>query len=393
MEAHPELSVADATKQAMGQITAPIIAITLVLLSVFVPVAFIPGISGELFRQFAVTVAVSMFISAINALTLSPALCAVLLKPHHGPRRGIIGIVMRSIDRVRDAYGGVVARLVRMSLVSLLVVGGCLLGTGVLSKLTPTGFLPQDDQGAFFVIVQLPDGASVGRTADVVGAGRGDPAPGPGDRGRVEHRRAELHRQLQPVQRRLHRGVDEKLRANGPIPSLAIGAVFKRLRRQFRGLRGGIAVPLAPPPIIGLGTGGGFTYVRAGRARRRPEGDGRGGARPDRRRQPGPALVARVQHLFGQQPVGVPRYRPRQGAGAGGAAVGGVPGARHQPGRRLRQRHQSVRPHLAGPGAGRGGRPRQHRRHLPHQRAQQPTARWCRCAAWPRCASSKGRRR
>ena len=88
MEEHPELSPAEATKRAMAEITAPIIAITLVLLSVFVPVAFIPGISGELFRQFAVTVAVSMFLSAINALTLSPALCGVLLRPHHGPRRG-----------------------------------------------------------------------------------------------------------------------------------------------------------------------------------------------------------------------------------------------------------------------------------------------------------------
>src|SRR4051794_7621637 len=105
METHPELSVAEATKRAMAQITAPIIAITLVLLSVFVPVAFIPGISGELFRQFAITVAVSMFLSAINALTLSPALCGVLLKPHHGPRRGPIGLIMRSIDWVRDAYG------------------------------------------------------------------------------------------------------------------------------------------------------------------------------------------------------------------------------------------------------------------------------------------------
>ena len=105
MEERPELSPADATKLAMREITAPIIAITLVLLSVFVPVAFIPGISGELFRQFAVTVAVAMFLSAINALTLSPALCAILLKPHHGPRRGIIGWVMRSIDYVRDVYG------------------------------------------------------------------------------------------------------------------------------------------------------------------------------------------------------------------------------------------------------------------------------------------------
>src|SRR4029079_11374916 len=94
MHEHPELSPADATKKAMGEITAPIIAITLVLLSVFVPVAFIPGISGELFRQFAVTVAVAMALSAINALTLSPALCAVLLRPHHGPRGGIMGKVM-----------------------------------------------------------------------------------------------------------------------------------------------------------------------------------------------------------------------------------------------------------------------------------------------------------
>jgi multidrug efflux pump subunit AcrB len=107
MEEHPELSPADATKKAMAEITAPIIAITLVLLSVFVPVAFILGISGELFRQFAITVAVSMFLSAINALTLSPALCGVLLRPHHGPRRGVIGMVMRSIDRVRDGYGAV----------------------------------------------------------------------------------------------------------------------------------------------------------------------------------------------------------------------------------------------------------------------------------------------
>src|SRR5262249_46348286 len=111
MEEHPELTPAEATKRAMSEITAPIIAITLVLLSVFVPVAFIPGISGELFRQFAVTVAVAMFLSAINALTLSPALCAILLKPHHGPRRGIVGYVMRFIDRVRDGYGSIVARL------------------------------------------------------------------------------------------------------------------------------------------------------------------------------------------------------------------------------------------------------------------------------------------
>ena len=105
MEEHPEFRRRKRPRRAMQGIFAPIIAITLVLLAVFVPVAFISGISGELFRQFAVTVAVAMFLSAINALTLSPALCAVLLKPHHGPKRGLMGMVMRAIDRVRDVYG------------------------------------------------------------------------------------------------------------------------------------------------------------------------------------------------------------------------------------------------------------------------------------------------
>src|SRR3954470_4098948 len=128
MEEHPELSPAEATKRAMQEITAPIIAITLVLLSVFVPVAFIPGISGELFRQFAVTVAVAMFLSAINALTLSPALCGVLLRPHHGPRRGPIGWVMREIDRVRDLYGAAVGRIVRFSVIGIAMVAASMAG-------------------------------------------------------------------------------------------------------------------------------------------------------------------------------------------------------------------------------------------------------------------------
>ncbi|MGH7071648.1 MAG: efflux RND transporter permease subunit, partial [Acetobacteraceae bacterium] len=137
MAEHPELTPGQATKRAMGQITAPIVAITLVLLSVFAPVAFIPGISGELFRQFAVTVGVGMLISAINALTLSPALCAVLLKAHHGPRRGPIGWVMRGIDRVRDGYGMVVARLVRLSVIGLVFVAASAAGVIVLGRDQP----------------------------------------------------------------------------------------------------------------------------------------------------------------------------------------------------------------------------------------------------------------
>jgi hydrophobe/amphiphile efflux-1 (HAE1) family protein len=165
MEEEPNMSPADAAKKAMTEITAPIIAITLVLLSVFVPIAFIPGISGQLFRQFAVTISVSMLISALNALTLSPALCAVLLR-HRGPKRGPMGWVLRRIDNVRNGYAAIVRRLVRVSVFSVVLILASAAGIFGLSLRTPTGFLPEEDQGAFFISVQLPDGASVARTSD-----------------------------------------------------------------------------------------------------------------------------------------------------------------------------------------------------------------------------------
>jgi len=167
MEEEPELSPVAATKKAMAQVTAPIIAITLVLLSVFVPIGFIPGISGELFRQFAVTISVSMLISAINALTLSPALCAVFVR-HGGPKRGVMGWIGRRIDGLRDGYARIVRKSLRLSAFSIVVV--LVSGAGIVSlgSITPTGLLPEEDQGAFFVNIQLPDGASVARTSESV---------------------------------------------------------------------------------------------------------------------------------------------------------------------------------------------------------------------------------
>jgi len=260
MEEHPELSPGEATKRAMAEITAPIIAITLVLLSVFVPVAFIPGISGELFRQFAVTVAVSMFLSAINALTLSPALCGVLLRPHHGPRRGPIGHVMRAIDRVRDAYGAAVARIVRFSIIGLAMVAVAAVGVVGLAKITPTGFLPEDDQGALFVVVQLPGGAAVMRTSDVV------------------RQAEEIVKEEEAVADYTSiiglNFIDNYSQPNAAFmvltlkpfeerkgKSLGAPELIKRLGEKFRQIQGGTVVPLAPPPILGLGTGGGFAYV------------------------------------------------------------------------------------------------------------------------------------
>ncbi|HEX3400202.1 MAG TPA: multidrug efflux RND transporter permease subunit [Acetobacteraceae bacterium] len=270
MEHHPELSPGEATKVAMGQIFAPIIAITLVLLSVFVPVAFIPGISGELFRQFAITVAVSMFLSAINALTLSPALCAVLLRPHHGPRRGPIGALMRGIDWVRDGYGAIVARLVRISVIGLVMVAVAMAGVVGLGKITPTGFLPEDDQGAFFIIVQAPDGASIARTTDVV-------------------RQIEDVLKQEPAVADFTATIGLNFIDNYSQPNAAFfivslkdfahregagessQALIARLGGKLSQVRGGKAIPIAPPPIIGLGTGGGFSYVLQSTGRNDPQ--------------------------------------------------------------------------------------------------------------------------
>jgi hydrophobe/amphiphile efflux-1 (HAE1) family protein len=260
MEEHPELSPGDATKRAMAEITAPIIAITLVLLSVFVPVAFIPGISGELFRQFAVTVAVAMFLSAINALTLSPALCSVLLRPHHGPRGGIMGRVMRSIDWVRDQYGFAVARIVRLSIIGLAMVGVAVVGIVGLERMTPTGFLPEDDQGALFVVAQLPGASSVARTVDVVEKAE-----------KILRDEKEVADVTSVIGLNF---IDNYSQSNSAFmvvtlkpfeerkaKDASVNALIGRLSKSFRQIQGANVQPLAPPPILGLGTGGGFTYV------------------------------------------------------------------------------------------------------------------------------------
>jgi hydrophobic/amphiphilic exporter-1 (mainly G- bacteria), HAE1 family len=248
----------DAAKKAMGQITGPILAITLVLLSVFLPVAFIPGITGQLFQQFAAVVAFAMLISAINALTLSPALCALLLKPTH-QRRGPMGYVLGGIDRVRDGYAFVVARLVRMSAVVLVLILAFGFGTWGLFQATPTGFLPQEDQGAYMAEVQLPPGSSVNRTLEVLSQveelAMADPAVAHVMAvagfsildGGLQSNSAFLIGRLKPFQERRS-------------PELRAEAVIERLRVQANAIPGARVMPFNLPPIMGLGTGSGFEY-------------------------------------------------------------------------------------------------------------------------------------
>ena len=163
-----QLSPRSATIRAMGQVTGPIIATTLVLLAVFVPVGFMPGITGQLYKQFAVTICVAVVISAINALTLSPALCAVLLKEPKIPQRGPLAWFNRTLAASRGAYTAGAAWLIRRLVVALLIFLSVIGGAWFLFSRTPASFLPQEDLGAFFFNAQLPEGASLARTNAVM---------------------------------------------------------------------------------------------------------------------------------------------------------------------------------------------------------------------------------
>ena len=355
MEEEPELSPADATKKAMAQITGPIIAITLVLFSVFVPIAFIPGVSGTLFRQFAVTISVAMAISALNALTLSPALCAVFLR-HGGPKRGIMGWVLRRIDNVRDGYAAIVVRLVRVSFLGVVAILAAAAAIYALQARVPTGFLPEEDQEAFFVSVQLPDGASVTRSSEAAK--------------RIEallHSMPQVENVAAIVGFSIIDGVNEP-NAAFIVPTLkpfadrvgAANSAQALIGRVFGAGSGDPGCDRDPvqPAADHRAVDNRRLRIRA----RRPRRPGTGGdeqrhAGAARRRQPRSAAHPRVFDLHGQQSVDFPEHRPAEGAGARPQHERRVHDAAGHARQLLRQQLQSVRTGLAGQYRGRAGRP------------------------------------
>src|SRR5246500_3435688 len=161
------LSPKDATLKAMQEVSGPVIAIALILAAVFIPTAFVPGITGRLYQQFALTIAISVIISAFNALTLSPALSALLLRPRK-ESRGPLGFFFRGFNsgflKATHGYVSVCRMLIRRSIVSVLLLALVLVGTGWLGKRIPVGFLPDEDQGYLYANLSLPDAASLERT-------------------------------------------------------------------------------------------------------------------------------------------------------------------------------------------------------------------------------------
>ncbi|MBV8798079.1 MAG: efflux RND transporter permease subunit [Hyphomicrobiales bacterium] len=246
-----------AARKAMREITGPIIAITLVLLSVFVPIGFLPGITGALYRQFAVAVSAAVIISAINALTLSPALCALLLRP--GSRRGLMARVLGVIDRVQTGYAGTVRRTVGFAALSLLAVAIAAGAAFFLFRLLPTGFLPEEDQGFFYAEVDLPAGASVNRTdalvsqvEKIIRAEKSVAALtsiiGFSQLNSVALSNAAfLVVRLAPFEERTD-------------PSQSVNALIAKIKAETAGIPGASILLYNAPPIIGLGSTGGFQY-------------------------------------------------------------------------------------------------------------------------------------
>ncbi len=264
------MSPRDAAHETMDEVGSALIAIALVLSAVFIPTAFIPGISGQFYRQFALTIAASTIISAFNSLTLSPALCALLLKrhdPHHAPgnpvTRGLsraADAFNRGFDRTSSAYAGGVGRLVSRKLPLLVCLGiyaGLCLATVFVTRTVPTGFIPAQDKGYAIVVLQLPDGASLARTEAVVQRATKIMMETPGVANAVAigglagatftnaSNAAVLFAPFTSFEERTAKG-------------LTAGAIVGQLFGRMQQIQEAFIIAIPPPPVNGLGNAGGF---------------------------------------------------------------------------------------------------------------------------------------
>ncbi len=259
--AEQKLSPHDAAIEAMREVSSAVVAIVLVLCAVFIPVAFLGGIAGQLYKQFAVTVAVSVVISGIVALTLTPALCSLLLKPTH-EEAPLFKPFNRLFTRFTNSYTRTVGRILHHRLIGALVFGLMIVGGAVLLRLVPGSFVPSEDQGYLIGSIQLPDNATLGRTAKSGGEFRDAILKHPS----VEH--AFLIGGFDLI------GGSNKTNAGSMFVNLKPWDErtdkAEDLAKQFMGkgqtLSDGMALMFNPPPIRGLGTAGGFELYVQNRA-------------------------------------------------------------------------------------------------------------------------------
>ncbi|PYT32347.1 MAG: hydrophobe/amphiphile efflux-1 family RND transporter [Acidobacteria bacterium] len=270
VELHIEEGLAPkaAALKAMEEISGPVIGIALVLSAVFVPTAFIPGITGRLYQQFAVTIAISVILSAFNALSLSPALAALLLKPKtesHGLLRKFFNWFNRVFGRATETYVRWSGALIQKSAVALVMLVVFGIAAGFFSSRVPSSFLPDEDQGYFYVNLQLPIAASLQRTDEVARKVENVLAHSPG----VRHTTSIVGFSLLSLVRTSYNAfffVTLKDWKDRESREEQFQVIKQRLNAELSKLPEGVAFDFSPPAIPGVGTSGGFTFVLEDRA-------------------------------------------------------------------------------------------------------------------------------
>src|SRR6266403_1827533 len=257
------LTPKDATVQDMKEVSAPVIGIALILSAVFVPVALLAGLVGSMYKQFALTIAISVLLSAFNALTLTPALCALMLKPPK-PTRGPLGIFFRGFNKVfewtTNGYVSVARVLVRRGIITIGIVVAVVLGAGFFAKRIQAGFIPDEDQGILGVNVQLPPGASLVRTSEVLKQVEDILAKTEGIESyqtiggygvvtnTYQSNYGTLFARLKPWEER-----------HGE--ALHVKGIMVGLQRQFAGIPEAVVFPFNIPTLSGFGAASGFNFL------------------------------------------------------------------------------------------------------------------------------------
>ena len=257
------LSPKEATLKAMEEVSGPVVAIALVLSAVFLPTVFIPGITGKLYQQFAVTIAISVIISAFNALTLSPALSSLILKPKK-KTRGPLGAFYRGFNtmfgKATNGYVSLCGWFIRKFVISLLLLVIMTGAIGVIGKRVPGGFLPEEDQGYLYAGVQLPDAASLQRTDAVTRDLEKIIMETPG----VQYCTTVVGYSMLSGVTNTYSGfffITLKPWHERKSPEEKYGAIMASLNRRMGGIPQGVAFAFSPPAIPGIGTSGGVTFI------------------------------------------------------------------------------------------------------------------------------------
>ena len=274
VEHHMEegMSPHDAALKAMEEVSGPVVAIALILSAVFIPTAFIPGITGRMYQQFAVTIAVSVLISAFNALSLSPALAALLLRPKRearGPLGWFFRVFNRGFARVTDGYVSTCGHLIRKMAFALLVLLGFTVATALISSRLPGGFVPSEDQGYFYLNVQLPLAASLQRTSAVNDKLDAILKATPGIKYYTGVGGFSLLSSVNTTYSSFYfvtlEGWHERDKKG-----LTADVIIRELNQRLAAFPDAIAFGFAPPSIPGVGTSGGVTFVLQDRVGKDP---------------------------------------------------------------------------------------------------------------------------